>query len=189
MFFKPPWLKLLFTWELPPFHDSETVELLDYNIKYVLLFGYHKRVPQLFVVIKDVNSTDIETTVTFRDPTGEMEGTIHKSVTEKWGADIRIGSVLCLKTVTVFNPTPFAHYLNVTSETIVDVIPSDCKAPPMDNAIQEKLKRMDPACIYKKRRELETNDPRTLHRLAQQQVKDSFSYDFPCLMTFLFFSF
>ena len=170
VFFRPPWLRFLQTFDLPPFQDLDKVELLDYSVKYVVQYGYHKRVPQLFVIVKDVNTTDVETTITFRDPTGEIGGTIHRSVTEKWGPDIKVGAVLCLKTVTVFNPTPFAHFLNVTAETVVDVIPPDCKPPPIDEKASARLKKMNPCCIYKRRPELETDDPRFLHRLAQRQV-------------------
>ena len=171
VFFRPPWLRFLYICDLPPFLEVDKGQLLGYSIKYVTLFGYHKRVPQLFVLVKDINTTDVETTIAFRDPTGEIGGTIHKSVTEKWGPNITVGSVLCLKTITVFNPTPFAHFLNVTDETVVDVIPPDCKPPPIDKKTRERLKIMNPSCIYKKRPELETKDPRFLHCLAQQQVQ------------------
>ncbi len=171
VFFQPAWLRLLHTWDLPPFQTPDKSDLLDYSIKYVVMFGYHKRVPRLFVVVKDVNITDVETAITFFDPTGEIGGTVHKAVIEKWGSSIKIGAVMCLKMVTVFNPTPYAHFLNVTAETVVDVIPPDCSPPPMSEEFISTLKQTDPLSIYVRRPELETDDPRFLHRLAQQQVR------------------
>jgi len=172
MFFSDPLGSVCSTLGIfPPFHLSKSVELLDYSIKYVVLYGYHKRVPRLFVIVKEVNTTDIdETTILLQDPTGEMQGTIHKSVNEKWGSEIKIGSVLHLESVSVFNPTPFAHYLNVTGETVIDILPPDCKSPPMDETVTNRLAAMNPACIYKRRRDLENEDLHNLHHLAQQQV-------------------
>lgn len=36
----------------------------------------------------------------------------------QWGNSLRVGAVLTLQDVTVFNPTPFAHFLNILGGTI-----------------------------------------------------------------------
>ncbi|GKB38342.1 reverse transcriptase domain-containing protein [Tanacetum coccineum] len=63
-------------------------------------------------------------TITLKDPTGIMGGTIHYKVFEKedgYAKSIKVGSVLILRNVSVFTPKPSKHYLNITSENIVKV--------------------------------------------------------------------
>ncbi|GJY60468.1 reverse transcriptase domain-containing protein [Tanacetum coccineum] len=68
-------------------------------------------------------------TVTLKDPTGTMGGTIHYKVfqDEKNGytKSIKVGSVLILRNVSVWTPTPSQHYLNITIRNIVKVFDKD----------------------------------------------------------------
>ncbi|GKA03461.1 reverse transcriptase domain-containing protein [Tanacetum coccineum] len=68
-------------------------------------------------------------TVTLKDPTGTMGGTIHYKVfqDEKNGytKSIKVGSVLILRNVSVWTPTPSQHYLNITKRNIVKVFDKD----------------------------------------------------------------
>ncbi|GKD13903.1 reverse transcriptase domain-containing protein, partial [Tanacetum coccineum] len=62
-------------------------------------------------------------TVTLKDPTGTMGGTIHDKVfqNENYGyaKSIKVGSVLILRNVYVWTPKPSQHYLNITIRNIV----------------------------------------------------------------------
>ncbi|GKA86619.1 reverse transcriptase domain-containing protein [Tanacetum coccineum] len=68
-------------------------------------------------------------TVTLKDPTGIMGGTIHykvfKNEDDGYAKSIKVGSVLILRNVSVFTPKPSKHYLNITIRNIVKVFYKD----------------------------------------------------------------
>ncbi|KAG6543028.1 hypothetical protein Mapa_015524 [Marchantia paleacea] len=61
------------------------------------------------------------------DPTGTVNGCIHRSVlTEsKYSHGFVPGAVLILRKVTVFSPNPYAHYLNITKKNVYKVFGSE----------------------------------------------------------------
>ncbi|GKC15336.1 reverse transcriptase domain-containing protein [Tanacetum coccineum] len=68
-------------------------------------------------------------TVTLKDPTGIMGGTIHykdfKNEDDGYAKSIKVGSVLILRNVLVFIPKPSKYYLNITIRNIVKVFDND----------------------------------------------------------------
>jgi len=53
-------------------------------------------------MIKDVSPSEIDTAATLLDPSGEMPGTIHRSVLDQYkNNEIRAGTVLALKNVSL----------------------------------------------------------------------------------------
>ncbi|GJX30720.1 transposase, MuDR, MULE transposase domain protein [Tanacetum coccineum] len=63
-------------------------------------------------------------TVTLKDPSGTMGGTIRYKFFEKdeaYANTINVGVVLILRNVSVFSPKPSKHYLNITLRNIVMV--------------------------------------------------------------------
>ncbi|GJS10488.1 putative reverse transcriptase domain-containing protein [Tanacetum coccineum] len=68
-------------------------------------------------------------TVTLKDPTGIMGGTIHykvfQNVNDGYAKSIKVESVLILCNVSVWTPKPSQHYLNITSINIVKVFDND----------------------------------------------------------------
>ncbi|GJS69278.1 reverse transcriptase domain-containing protein [Tanacetum coccineum] len=64
-------------------------------------------------------------TVTLKDPTGTMGGTIDYKVFQNendgYTKSIKVGSVLILRNVSVWTPKPSQHYLNITIRNIVKV--------------------------------------------------------------------
>ncbi|GKE11112.1 reverse transcriptase domain-containing protein, partial [Tanacetum coccineum] len=67
-------------------------------------------------------------TITLKDPTGIMGGTIHYKVFEKedgYAKSFKVGSILILHIVSVFTPKPSKHYLNITIRNIVKVFDND----------------------------------------------------------------
>ncbi|GJX08746.1 reverse transcriptase domain-containing protein [Tanacetum coccineum] len=67
-------------------------------------------------------------TVTLKDPTCIMGGTIHYKVFEKndgYAKSINARSVMILRNVFVFTPKPSTHYLNITIRYIVKVSDKD----------------------------------------------------------------
>nr|GEV53550.1 hypothetical protein [Tanacetum cinerariifolium] len=67
-------------------------------------------------------------TVTLKDPSRTMGGTIHYKVFNDdngYARSIKVGAVLILRNVSVFTPKPSKHYLNITSRNIVKVFDND----------------------------------------------------------------
>ncbi|XP_006125782.2 homologous recombination OB-fold protein isoform X1 [Pelodiscus sinensis] len=79
------------------------------------------RVPSMAVMIKTLTRTNVDAGVVFKDPTGEMQGTVHRLLLEERQSDLRPGSVLLLKQVGVFSPSHRNHYLNVTPNNLVKI--------------------------------------------------------------------
>nr|GEV17012.1 transposase, MuDR, MULE transposase domain protein [Tanacetum cinerariifolium] len=61
--------------------------------------------------------------VTLKDISGTIPGIIHHKVMDEggYGKDITVGAVMILKNVSVFNPKPSEHYLNITMRNVVEV--------------------------------------------------------------------
>ncbi|GKC25933.1 reverse transcriptase domain-containing protein [Tanacetum coccineum] len=69
-------------------------------------------------------------TVTLKDPSGTMGGSIHYKVfqqEEGYARSIKVGVVLILRNVSVFTPKPSNHYLNITLRNVVKVFDKDTK--------------------------------------------------------------
>ncbi|GKC84603.1 reverse transcriptase domain-containing protein [Tanacetum coccineum] len=67
-------------------------------------------------------------TVTLKDPSGTMGGTINYKVFNDengYARSIKVGAVLIFRNVYVFTPKPSKHYLNITSRNIVKVFDKD----------------------------------------------------------------
>ncbi|KJE90755.1 hypothetical protein, variant 1 [Capsaspora owczarzaki ATCC 30864] len=112
---------------------SEYYELTaDFNLQFAKRFGYDHKIPFLVVLLKNYNPLDVDASVTLKDPTGEMSGTIHHKVLEEFGSLISAGAVLILKDVSVFSPTPRTQHLNVTLKNIVRIFCSERDYPSQD---------------------------------------------------------
>ncbi|GJU57954.1 GPCR kinase [Tanacetum coccineum] len=66
-------------------------------------------------------------TVTMKDLSGTIPGTIHHKVIGEggYGKDITIGAALILANVCVFSLKPSMHYLNITNKNVVKVFRKD----------------------------------------------------------------
>ncbi|KAJ3300413.1 hypothetical protein HK104_000927 [Borealophlyctis nickersoniae] len=76
------------------------------------------KVPRLVVLLKEIKQTDVDAGATFKDPTGEIHGTIHKKVLDEYGEHLCPGAVLELIKMSVFRPTQRAQYLNITPANV-----------------------------------------------------------------------
>ncbi|KAM9255135.1 homologous recombination OB-fold protein [Cariama cristata] len=83
------------------------------------------KVPSMAVMIKTLTRTNIDAGAVFRDPTGEMQGTVHRLLLEERQSELRPGSVLLLKQVSVFSPSHRNHYLNVTPNNLLKIYPPE----------------------------------------------------------------
>ncbi|KAL6077467.1 Homologous recombination factor with OB-fold [Balamuthia mandrillaris] len=122
---------------------------LEWSIGLILEQTYVERISHLFVLVKTM-VTDINASVTLKDPTGEMQGTIHHKALAFYRNKIRVGAVLKLVRVTVFSPTPEQHYLNITLNNIVAVWPRNEPRPRELRNIPD-WRNTNPLTIYARR--------------------------------------
>jgi len=85
-------------------------DLLKYNIGYILGNGKTKKIPRIVALVKRVLPTDADLKITLRDPTGEMEGALHRRAIESHPSIVS-GAVIVLEQVftIIFLPYFFAH--------------------------------------------------------------------------------
>ncbi|XP_033639444.1 uncharacterized protein LOC117299940 isoform X1 [Asterias rubens] len=82
------------------------------------------KVPHLCVMIKSI-TINTDASVVLRDPTGEIQGTIHRRLIEEHQAELKPGCVLVLRQVGVLSPSLRNHYLNITPSNLIQVYPSE----------------------------------------------------------------
>ncbi|XP_045230642.1 homologous recombination OB-fold protein isoform X6 [Macaca fascicularis] len=83
------------------------------------------KVPNMAVMIKSLTRSTMDASVVFKDPTGEMQGTVHRLLLETRQNELKPGSVLLLKQIGVFSPSLRNHYLNVTPNNLVHIYSLD----------------------------------------------------------------
>ena len=83
------------------------------------------KVDVLFGVIKTFSITGSSGVLILKDPSGEINGTVHKSVLEEFEPELKPGTGLILKDVSVFSPTSKKHYVNIIPSNIVHLFPTD----------------------------------------------------------------
>ncbi|KAM6238645.1 homologous recombination OB-fold protein isoform 2-T2 [Porphyrio hochstetteri] len=123
-FGKGPWLAM--KTELGLDERDPNCFLRTYSVVMVLRKAALKqlpknKVPSMAVMIKTLTRTNVDAGAVFRDPTGEMQGTVHRLLLEERQSELRPGSVLLLKQVGVFSPSHRNHYLNVTPTNLLKI--------------------------------------------------------------------
>lgn len=86
------------------------------------------KLEKIVAVIKTCTPNALgDLTVTLKDPTGTINGTIHHKVVAHKIYDqlFKVGAVLILQNVSVFIPKPSIYYLNITLKNVVKVFPKD----------------------------------------------------------------
>ncbi|TKS92333.1 hypothetical protein D9C73_025465 [Collichthys lucidus] len=83
------------------------------------------KVPNMAVLLKSIIHTHADAKAVFKDPTGEIQGTVHRRLLEDRAEELKIGSVLLLKQVGVFSPSHRNHYLNVTPNNLLRIYAPD----------------------------------------------------------------
>ncbi|XP_029820340.1 uncharacterized protein C17orf53 homolog [Manacus vitellinus] len=83
------------------------------------------KVPSMAVMIKALTRSSAGAGAVFRDPTGEIQGTVHRLLLEERQSELRPGSVLLLRQVGVFSPSHRNHYLNVTPNNLLRIFPPE----------------------------------------------------------------
>ncbi|KAM9750146.1 homologous recombination OB-fold protein isoform 2-T2 [Dama dama] len=127
-FGRGPWLTMKSTLGLD--ERDPACFLCTYSIIMVLRKAALKqlpgnKVPNMAVMIKSLTRSAMDASAVFKDPTGEMQGTVHRLLLETRQNELKPGSVLLLKQIGVFSPSLRNHYLNVTPNNLVHVYSPD----------------------------------------------------------------
>ncbi|XP_045382662.1 homologous recombination OB-fold protein [Lemur catta] len=127
-FGRGPWLAMKSALGLD--ERDPTCFLCTYSIVMVLRKAALKqlprnKVPNMAVMIKSLTRSTMDASVVFKDPTGEMQGTLHRLLLETRQNELKPGSVLLLKQIGVFSPSLRNHYLNVTPNNLVHIYSPD----------------------------------------------------------------
>ncbi|GJW83126.1 GPCR kinase [Tanacetum coccineum] len=86
------------------------------------------KLDQVVAIVKSCSPTVLgDLTVTMKDLSGTIPGTVHHKVIGEggYGKDITMGAALILANVSVFSPKPSMHYLNITKRNVVKVFRKD----------------------------------------------------------------
>ncbi|XP_042361076.1 homologous recombination OB-fold protein [Plectropomus leopardus] len=83
------------------------------------------KVPNMAVLLKSIIYTHADAKAVFKDPTGEIQGTVHRRLLEERVEELKVGAVLLLKQVGVFSPSHRNHYLNVTPNNLLRIYSPD----------------------------------------------------------------
>ncbi|XP_062294484.1 homologous recombination OB-fold protein [Scomber scombrus] len=83
------------------------------------------KVPNMAVLLKSIIHTHADAKAVFKDPTGEIQGTVHRRLLEDRVGELKVGAVLLLKQVGVFSPSHRNHYLNVTPNNLLRIYSPD----------------------------------------------------------------
>uniref|UniRef100_UPI00358FD499 homologous recombination OB-fold protein-like n=1 Tax=Myxine glutinosa TaxID=7769 RepID=UPI00358FD499 len=83
------------------------------------------KVSDMCVLLKSFTPTGTDARALFKDPTGEMMGTLHRQLVEQQHAELKPGAVFYLKQVGVLSPTCRNHYLNVTLRNVIYIFSPD----------------------------------------------------------------
>ena len=114
--------------------EQKFMELFPYtnpsSISYILKNASLNRLPNgkaefLYGLIKLFRITGSNGRLILKDPTGQINGTLHRNVLERYKAILKEGSGLILKDISVFSPNLKKHYINITPSNIVHVIAND----------------------------------------------------------------
>lgn len=100
------------------------------SISYILKNASLNRLPNgkaefLYGLIKLFRITGSNGRLILKDRTGEINGTLHRNVLDKYKSILKEGSGMILKDVSVFSPNVKKHYINITPSNIVHVIAND----------------------------------------------------------------
>ncbi|XP_043955803.1 homologous recombination OB-fold protein isoform X3 [Gambusia affinis] len=105
------------------------------------------KVPNMAVLLKSIIHTNADAKAVFKDPTGEIQGTVHRRLLEERCEELKAGAVLLLKQVGVFSPSHRNHYLNVTPNNLLRIYspagePTVSSPAPAPGVPREPVSRM-----------------------------------------------
>ncbi|GKC65792.1 GPCR kinase [Tanacetum coccineum] len=120
--------------DILPGYEGDIVSTQEFMKKVVEDVGDIKnflnngKLDQVVAIVKSCSLNVIcDLTMTMKDLSGTIPGTIHHKVVDEggYGKDITVGAALILANVSVFSPKPSMYYLNITMRNVVKVFRKD----------------------------------------------------------------
>ncbi|XP_071945373.1 uncharacterized protein [Antedon mediterranea] len=93
------------------------------------------KVAHLCVLLKTIQFNGTDASSILKDPTGEIQGTIHRKLMEDLKDELKPGCVLILRQVGVLSPSLRNHYLNITPSNLVHLFPAEVKGQNQRRAV------------------------------------------------------
>ncbi|XP_033107251.1 uncharacterized protein LOC117109117 [Anneissia japonica] len=115
------------------------------------------KVVHLCVLLKNIHFNGSDASSILKDPTGEIQGTLHRKLMEDHKDELRPGCVLILRQVGVLSPSLRNHYLNITPSNLVHIFPMEAEA---SRQVEQCSKQPD---SIKKKQQESTTDTKNLH--------------------------
>eukprot|EP00096_Caligus_rogercresseyi_P006400 TRINITY_DN2280_c0_g1_i5.p1 TRINITY_DN2280_c0_g1~~TRINITY_DN2280_c0_g1_i5.p1 ORF type:complete len:309 (-),score=79.19 TRINITY_DN2280_c0_g1_i5:59-985(-) len=104
-------------------YESSEEEIRPFTIaglKKESLPGSSKKTPILFVVLRSIDPSSPDPSCVLSDPSGSINGMIHRDVMEQYRSHLSSGSVLALRNVAILM-TLRNHYVNVTLNNLLSL--------------------------------------------------------------------
>eukprot|EP00729_Bicosta_minor_P013796 gene13796-3827_t len=123
--------------------------------------------------IKHFALGEADASITLADPSGEIKGTVHRKVLDKYGiAQLTPGAVLSLQNVSVFSPTPRSHYLNLTERNVSHLFTEDATAtrdPPHPSELAPPPRAAPPVAAVPQQQQMRYQPPARQQQQQQRQ--------------------
>ncbi|KAL5014244.1 hypothetical protein ScPMuIL_008514 [Solemya velum] len=98
------------------------------------------KVPLLFALIDSLEWQQTDASVTLKDKSGKMQGTVHRDILREYEEEFQVGSAVILKQVGVISPMNRSYYLNITLSNVVNIYQNKSKRTsdrPLRSILQE----------------------------------------------------
>jgi hypothetical protein len=112
------WVEMLHHEKWHPFSDADLPpKKMECSIAWILEQGYRAKIKCLFVLIKRLQVIDDDAYAVLRDPTGEINATIHYRAMDLY-RELTDGAVLWLEDLSVLSESTKSHHLIITTRNI-----------------------------------------------------------------------
>jgi len=97
------------------------------------------KVSLIYGLVKTFSITGTSGKLVLKDPSGEINGSVHRHVLEEYEAVLKQGSGLILKDVSIYSPNSKKHYINITPSNIVKIIANDSNDIPLTQSQTQSI--------------------------------------------------
>ncbi len=148
---------------------------LKCNLRYVLTRGFASKVPELVLFVKSVKSIDEDALVEVKDPTATAEATIHRELLDKLNQQPLQGSVLHVKSISVWSPPPArkVHHLVITASNLIAHYPVDSPIPDVPEIDTTTFSLLSSYSLKITDAEMEAKSPSKIARAAMPKMANS----------------
>ena len=96
------------------------------------------KMPVFLCLLRSLDLASVDPLCRLQDEQGEVRGSLHREVLEKWGGEVTAGAVLLLRNVVVLL-TDRAQYVNITCDNLVSIYRGEQEARVVRSVTGEQL--------------------------------------------------